>query len=228
MLMASASSGTPLTPASYAYQAAYTPTISGLTATQTGVSFGSAGASRLVVIEVSWIGTVSSSVLSSATIGGIAVPTIIAGTRIGPNTSGNYQYIAFIAAVVPTGTSGTVVTNFTGGGSIAVYYFAYQTLNIISSSAYATGQNTSTGAPVSTTCNVQKDGVVFAACITLSTGTISWTGVTKAYEATLASGRSSGGGALTPSLVSGASFQFNDSGGTSGIPSRSLLVVSFR
>lgn len=216
-------------PASFAYQAAYTsPTIAGLTATQTGVAFGAVGASRLIVIAVNWVATVNTSVLSSATIGGVSVPTIITGTRLGPNVSSNYQYVAFIAAFVPTGTTGTVVANFTGGGSIGVQFFAYQALNIISATAYATGQNSSTTAPISTTCNLAAGGVVFASCDTTSTTTISWTGVTKSYEVSLASGVSSGGGATSATTVTGSSFQFNDSGGTSGSPSRSIFVAAFR
>ncbi len=215
-------------PATLTYQAAYVPTMVGLTGTQTGVAFGPVGGARAIIIAIHWYATVTTSVLSSATIGGIVVPTITTGTMIGPGTSA-YIYTGFIAAFVPSGTSGTVVLNFSGGGgTVDARIFVYQALNIVSLTPHATGQNASTISPVSTTCDLEANGIVLAAGSDFQAAPATWTGITESYDTSPGLGELSGGGALTPSTVTGAAFQFADAGGVTGIPTRSIFVASFR
>jgi hypothetical protein len=220
-------------PASIAYQAAYTPTIAGTTATQTGVSFGAVAAvptSRLIIVAVQWNATVSGSTISSATIGGVTAVIAVQGASLG---TGPYQFPAFIAAIVPSGTSGTVVVNFGGGGSVSAYFNVWRAENVQSATPFGTGSTTSTTTPVTTTCNVQVGGVAITHENTLlAASPFTIAGMTKNYDLAsvpgVISGSVTGGSALTPSAITGASFQISDAGGTAGGPFRSMIVASFR
>ena len=79
------------------------------TVTFTGVSFGSViSPQRYIVISVAWVS--SSNTLSSATIGGVSATINAQDNNIAGRT-------AIIIANVPTGTSGTVILNFTGSAT---------------------------------------------------------------------------------------------------------------
>ncbi|TPM37051.1 hypothetical protein [Mesorhizobium sp. B2-3-2] len=215
-------------PASISYLADYTPTIAGLVATSTGVGFGAVAARRLIIVAVHWTSTVSTSVLASATIGGVVVPTIISGSRIGSSAAGNSDYVAFIAAIVPTGTSGAVVATFGGGGSIGAFFFVHRAVNIISDTPFDTASAISASTPIAALCDLQADGVVVAAASCAGTPSpTSFTGATKVYEAAPI-GTVTGANDNTLAAVSNASIQMLDPGSTSGAPSRTLLVASFR
>ena len=221
--------GSGLPPATVTYQAMYTPTIVGTTATQAGVSFGPVANGRLVPIAVQWNATVVGSTITSATIGGFAASVVIQGTAL--NTSSPYQNLAIIAAFVPTGTSGTVLLNFGGGGSIFVEIFAWQTTNVQNAPPFGTGSAVSATSPTVATCNVQRGGIIIAHANTLVVSApFTFTGVTKDYESSTPSGLGTigGGSAQTALAVTGASFQMSDPGGPAGGPFRSMIVASFR
>lgn len=217
-------------PATIAYQGAYTPTISGLTATQTGVSFGTVGEDRLIIVAVHWnTGTSSGGGIASATIGGIAATVAIQGFEIGGASP--FKDLAILTAYVPTGTTGTIVVTFNNSISVIGQFFVYQATNIRSQSPFGAGMGQSNGSPVNTTCNLQAGGVVVAAVTTWPFSTpMTFTGVTKNYDTSLGTsqGQYGGGCALTPTAVTGASFQQSDPGGPGGAPTHTMIVAAFR
>jgi hypothetical protein len=215
-------------PATITYLATYSPTGTTGTATQTGVGFGSVANHNLIIIAVMWSSGTSGETITSATIGGIPASVALAGGQLG--SSAPFRDLAFITAYVPSGTSGTVIVNFSGASQADVRFFVYQATNIQNQAPFGTGSAVSLTTPTSTTCNLKANGIVLAAATTNTVGPFTWTGVNPDYDTSPGVGQNYGGGsALTPSSVTGAPFQFSDPGGTSGGgPIRSLIVASFR
>src|SRR4051812_18535293 len=91
------------TPMSNTFVAATSSAPSLATHTYAGVNFGTADATRRIIVQVAWNAIAT---LSSATIGGVAATTHVNG--LGPNL----EKISFISALVPTGTSGTIAITF--------------------------------------------------------------------------------------------------------------------
>lgn len=213
-------------PAGIAYDAAYTASNVGSVSTATGVNFGSVSSGRVIIVAVHCNTVNATGIISSATIGGVAASVIVEGVAL---SSGPPRTLAIIAAYVPTGTSGTIVVNFTSS-SIASF-FVYLASNIQSLTPIGVGAAASASSPVGTTCNVKADGIVVSAAITFPVSApMNLSGVTKNYETSPSSGfgNYAGGCALTPSTVTAASFQESDAGGTGGAPIRTLAVASFR
>ena len=73
--------------------------------TFSGLSFGTPRADRYIAVGVAWLGSPLKTLLS-ATIGGVAAPILVQSTSI--------RTTAWIIALVPAGTSGAVVVNFSG------------------------------------------------------------------------------------------------------------------
>jgi hypothetical protein len=220
MLLASGSA-----PATISYLGAYTPSI-GTVVTQTGVNFGAAASQRLIIVAVHY-NAASGGLITSATIGGVSVPTIIPGLQLG--SSSPFLNVSLIAAYVPTGTSGTISIAF--NGSSLAYLFVYQAQNIQNASPVDSSAVISSTSPTSTTCNLKANGIVLAIATTLVVSSpFTFSGVTEDYETSTPSGSGTrgGGSALTPSAVTGATIQMSDPGGPAGGPFRTMLVASFR
>lgn len=205
-------------PSTPAYIGSFFPPGSGVTATATGVSFGAASLNRLICIYVFW--TSSSPVpLVSATIGGISAPPITSAIT-GPTLGGQYYQSALIAAIVPTGTSGTVTATFSTSG-------AFVTLLVSSATSITTATPFSVAAPQSgatsvlnTTVNEAAGGSVFAAVTVISGSSQVLSGVTTDYNF----GDILGGSLATPSAVVAAPLSFTATGATG----RTLIAASFR
>ena len=145
--------------------------------TFTGQSLGTAAADREVVVAVQSRTGGTSITVSSLTVGGISA-TLEVRTA---NTASGYTLIEIWRAPVPTGTTGDVVVNFTGGTALRCAIDIYKLTG--RSSTFATS---STGASNGGTLslNVAANGAVIAAAASASaTSAFTWTGVTERYDA---------------------------------------------
>lgn len=161
--------------------AAYNGTQTGLS----GVPFNVADATRRVVIVAHWEASAGvHRTISSATIGGIAA-TVHVNNPI-PGISTTFMYgVGIFSAAVPTGTSGTVVINFSGGatlqriGSFSLYGHAAGT------TATASGDEADPSGDLTININAGTDGTVIAGACThreIGGDPYNLTGVTEAYQ----------------------------------------------
>lgn len=161
-------------PISYTYNGSASNDTAGSTITLSGVAIGAAASGRLVVMAVSYGGTFGGN-LTSATIGGISA-TVYSGTSY--SNGGDDTVSGFIAAVVPTGTTATVVLTFSSSTPCAAVA-SYSIFNYVSTTPFS-GPTRVTGASQSA-----RSGAVSTAnpCVVLavvggrsSTATCTWTG----------------------------------------------------
>jgi len=143
----------------------------------TGVSFGAAEANRYIIVIVQSDGTGNAS-HTSVTIGGVAA------TQVVQQAANTTQPISIWIAQ-PSGTSGTIVTNYSGaqlGSSIMVYRMT----NPSSATPYHTAGASGVSGVVTMNLNVPSGGVGIAGVSEHSTspvpGTKTWSGVTKDVE----------------------------------------------
>lgn len=206
------------TPSVVSYIAQYSTSVAGSVATAAGVSFGTASANRLVVVSVYWLGP-SPPTLLSATIGGIAA-SIATFTTAGPDIGGSYYKTALIAAIVPTGTSGTVAATFSSAPS-GTTFWAFSATDISSATPYHVGIPQVGAVSVLTTAvDEAAGGAVFAAAANVSASLQAFTGVASQYSTS----RAAGGSAATPTATIAAPISYTASGTTN----RSLIAASFR
>lgn len=180
------------TPPSYTFNAQSGDNNTRSTFTFTSVSFGTAAAGRLVVVFFSTANGQDS--VTSATIGGVSATVGI--TQAGSSA----VRITAVYAVVPTGTSGTVVINLTGTSSRG--RMACFSIYDLSSTTPEDTDGTANSSNVSTnTLSVSKDAVVLAGIVHVDNGqSFVWSGVTEAYDTDNGfPGTHSGGGALAAS-----------------------------
>lgn len=152
-------------------------------------SFGTADATRRVVVVATWAATSSSLTLSNPTIGGVAA-TI--HTQIGSNPN-----IGIFSALVPTGTSGTIAFDL-GATAARASIAVYRAVNS-GASPFATASDTTMSSNVlSTTIDIPQGGWVVAGATTLilSGNTHTWVGVNEDYDSPYgdAAGRAKTGG----------------------------------
>lgn len=132
-------------------------------------SIGTEGSRRYVVVAVMNIG----STVTGVTIGGITA-TNVTGSAFDPT---------FYMALVPTGTTATVVVTQSASVASTVSITVWSVRNIRSATAVAT--STSTASPANLDLNASSNGVVIALAYSGSNGaTYSWTGLTEDYEQT--------------------------------------------
>ena len=149
------------------------------TYTLAGVGIGTPAPDRLVVAVV--MGRAGAGrTISSVTIGGVtATAAITSGSQNNP--TGIYY------ALVPSGTTATVVATFSGGlvrMAVAIYSLTgYR--NMVPA---ATGQDYNSTTTLSTTLNRPADAVVVAGALTSSNGTFTWTGPTEDADAAIEGG----------------------------------------
>jgi len=154
------------------------------TYTFAGMNFGTAFATRYIVACVMWSGGGG---LSSCTIGGVSA-SIIANAL-------NSTSCGMGVAAVPSGTSGTVVANITGGGNANGCVIGLYALNGINSPA-ASQIMQSTANPPAASLNPQPGSVVIACATGGHVGgcTPSWSGLTGDSQAAFGfSGNGEGG-----------------------------------
>lgn len=128
--------------------------------TASTVPIGSASASRRVIVAVSYDNGTSPSVVSSATIGGVSAVVNVAADDTIQSNSG----VAIFSAIVPTGTTATIVANGPStAGIFAVYTVDNSTLTsgtpTTGSSVYA-GTNLTT---MTTSLTASAGGFVITA-----------------------------------------------------------------
>lgn len=91
------------------------------TYTEVGASFGAADASRQIYVAISGLNDTSLDGIDSVTIGGVAATLAVEELR---DSGGGAFFSSIYYAAVPTGTSGDIVTTFTGDtifAAVAVY-----------------------------------------------------------------------------------------------------------
>ena len=147
----------------------------GSTYTFTNRAIGTASDFRMVVVAFSATeGGSGAGVFSSATIGGIAADLIVQDTD-------SDRLAMIIAALVPTGTTATIVVNLTNGklrAGIAVYSVTNRT----STTAFAT--STDSGFSDGTTeLAVPANGCVVVAAACNNSAAMTTTGVTENFDA---------------------------------------------
>ena len=140
-------------------------------------AIGAAASDREVIIAVNYDDNATNS-LSSATIGGeTATIHVDTGT-----TSGIPPGVAIISALVDTGTTGTIVLNFTA----AIRHSAvnvYRAVDLTSRTPHATDSATvNGGASASLSVNVPANGILLAGAVIKANKTATWTGATKNAE----------------------------------------------
>lgn len=207
-----------LAPSVSAYLGLSSPSVVGSVATATGVNFGAPSPNRLICVSILWTST-SVLTLVSATIGGI--PAVIVTTEVtGPSIGGSFYQTALITAIVPSGTSGTIVANLSGTGAGASF-FVFSATNISSATPFSVAAPQAGAVSVlNTTVDQATGGVTFAEAAIVS-GTLSLTGVATDYSF---AGSAAGGSQMTPLAVTAAPISATAAGTTF----RSLIAASFR
>lgn len=163
------------------YQASANSGTNGTSYTASAIAFGTASADRYIVVAAS---TEDGGAITSATIGGISATILV------QRTSGSVT-AALLIALVPTGTTGDVVVNFTGTSDhhgVAVW----SVTGMPSATPLDTDSNT-TGSGLTLTSQV--GGLVFAATAYSDAATTTWSGATEVYDLALGSGQAQMSGA---------------------------------
>jgi hypothetical protein len=162
------------------------------TATITAVQFGATAWNRYIVCPVLWSCTLNdvSTTILSATIGGASAIALVQNANNGTSAFTNYG-VAIIRALVPTGSSGTVVINFSNGTVRRCYISAYRVTGWASGTAFdtATGYDESLLGPgaskpsAQSTCSVPSNGALFVvgqySCGTDTSSGLTFTGATE-------------------------------------------------
>lgn len=170
------------------------------TYTFTSAAIGTADATRRVVVVAHWAQATNNRTLTSATIGGIAA------TIHQQSNPANLASVAIISALVPTGTTATIVLNFNASAD-RCKIGVFRSVNEQVASPNDTQVDTSfTSNALSVSLAVPQDGWVVAGS-TNATGagiTHTWTGVTKQYDAAFGE---AAGGTGTAGFASGLGAQ---------------------
>lgn len=189
------------------------------TYTFTGKAIGAADAGRYVVV-VAGHSAGAQRALTSATIGGVSATTLLT-----VNGADGFSAVHIIIALVPTGTTATVVLNY-NNGVLRVGIAVYRLIDLLNGTAYAAGSDTAaTSGVVTTTLNVPAGGVAVGCAVTGDGTAWTWSaGLTEdsdqfpESQIAVSSGSGAFGSAQTPLTVTA----------TCGTGSRSALgVVSF-
>ena len=151
---------------------ATTDTANATTYTLTGVNFGTADVNRRIVIGVLSRSGSSGRTVSSATIGGVSA-TIIDQQDLNL-VSGGYNVHSYLAADVPSGSSGTVVIVFSGSMlrlQIATYRVISNAALVLADSQSATG-GASGGATSESVSVAAQNGIVLASAASVQSSVL--------------------------------------------------------
>lgn len=179
------------------------------TFTFAGQNLGAADVTRRIVVAVTWGDAATAATLSSATIAGVAATlhTPVLGSIAGR--------CSMISALVPTGTSGSIVINLSGGTPDRCSIGVYRAINETVATPHAEASDTSASSGVfTTTINIPANGWVVAVCAPAAAVTPTadtWVGVTEQYDG----------------LVSGSTTVFRSGGFTSGLPLEANRTISY-
>lgn len=191
----------------------------------TNNNIGTASATRRVFAIIYGFDNSSGATLSSATIGGISAT--LDQNQSGSGGAGFTTIIAIASATVTTGTTVTVTATFSttmsNAGCLILAVDNLQSVSPLSVNS-TTLQDTS----ISTTVNKYKDGITIgAAWEASSTGTLSWTGLTKLGDINMGAASDQGSGAyeLPTADATSASVSFTSN---QGLQHRGIVVASYR
>lgn len=192
------------------------------TFTFAGQNFGAADPTRRIIVVAHAIDSITAFTFTSITIGGIAATIHVDGGSSASN-------IAIASALVPAGTSGSIVVNLSGGTPDRCAIAVYRAINETSASPHATLLDTSISSGVfSGTINIPADGWVIAG--TQPSGGVShtgaaWSGVTEQYDNAHASStfRYSGGFASALAAQANRPISSTESAGT--LPSSGRMAA---
>lgn len=152
------------------------------TYTYAGQNFGAVAGIRRIVAVFSWSVQNAVRTISTVTIGGVAA-TIHQQTTTGPTVAQTDCGVCIASALVPTGTSGSVVVVANGAmsrSSLALYRAINETG---ASPTQGFADNTMTANVLSGTVNIPANGwVVAGACANTTAPAYTWVGVTEQYD----------------------------------------------
>lgn len=149
-------------------------------------NLGTAHAERVIVCAIN--ASTSPTDVTSVTINGVTATSII-------ELQDTNEYAAIFAAVVPTGTSGSVVVNFTGSTTdCSIALFRLVGLSTGTGTPTATATATNTDDALASTINVSANGFVIG-CGTFDNDTtvVTTVGVTENWDLDIGSARAVGG-----------------------------------
>jgi hypothetical protein len=174
--------------------------------TFSSLAIGTAAANRYVIVGIA--GTATPSAVASVTIGGVTATPVVS------QVAGN-SVAAIYIALVPTGTTATIVVTFTGATqkcSIGVW-------SATGISATPVGTASSTANPASLALTTVKGGFAVAHMQVDSTGSYTWTNATKEYENSNMDGFTSYSGADALTTTTSLTITATPVGGSSSRPS---------
>lgn len=196
--------------------------------TITGLAFGAAAPNRLIVVAVSILSDVSlNQTILSATIGG--VPATVHGQAFYENITISRIGIAFISAVVPAGTGGTVVVNFDSSVPTRVYLASFRVVGLASFVPVDFAADGFNADSKTINCDVQAGGVIMAASCAYTTVETDFGGVPQNYAVNMWAAHrwSQGGCSNIATTQANYPIVYYRSLGT-GQPAGALAAVSFR
>lgn len=137
--------------------------------TFSGISFGTAAANRYVLAVIAWG---ASSNITTVSIGGVSATQVLA-------TNNSTERLQYWIAPVPTGTSGNVVTNGSGTGTMACTTYAIYGTTTPNAPTVFTGTSS-----ISQTPNIAYGSLIIGGGFALS-GATTWGGVTSDHIQTI-------------------------------------------
>lgn len=169
------------TPASISFIGSTENTTDGTSFTFTNHAIGTANATRRVVVVCHFFA--ASNTVTSATIQGISATIHVQATEGGATNAG----IAIISALVPTGTTATIVLNLSASSTRA-YVGVFSALHESVSSPFATATDITLTSSTTLDINANTSAGGWIVSGTTMGGatagrTYTWTGVTESYDA---------------------------------------------
>jgi hypothetical protein len=159
--------------ATISFTASAVNTANATTHTFSGVSIGTAASNRKIVVASQHSsGTVPVSV-SSMTVGGISATFVV-----NQASADGEAYVEIWQANVPTGTTATIVVNYSGTvsrGGVGVWA-------VYGAAAAATDTGVSTANPLTDTLNIPAGGVAIGAASGSAGTSTAWTNLTENYD----------------------------------------------
>jgi hypothetical protein len=178
-------SGAPAAP-SISYRAAPGSASDLSTYTFSGVSIGTAGANRHVIVGImSLADNLGVTGISSVTIGGVT-----ATTQVAVNDTATGSFSALVIAAVPTGTTGDVVVNMTTTQA-RLRIGVWAAYDLTSPTAVTTNQSKNAN-PSVLNINTQAGDIVVGVGFNNTASSVSWTGATERFDASLEGANESG------------------------------------
>lgn len=198
----------------------------GITFTDSGTTnggtynFGTSGTNRFIAAAMSPAMTGTTPGVSAVSIGGVSA-TLVARSVVGTNPNAATAEI-WIAAV-PTGTSGVI--SITSSPSLVSIWLGVYSLAMSSITAFATATNSVFNFTDTVNISVPTNGLVLGINHSITSGSISWSGVSKDAAFQQATNNWGSSGHIGPIASTTLTVGTNISGGIT--PSQGLAVASW-